>query len=223
MIIHKQQFTTMHSCEVQFLQNPKLGTSRFQQQSQARSQCAVWLSYALSVHSIQSSCSAYSICMNSFETTCRRKRGSNGMVDHPLQNSAAMQSGAVGRDGCSDAVGPHSRRSCMQTRQQSRVSRAGCTHAQQSGQMYRIIGYSHGDRPQMAIAGVHHICHITAGQMYEEHHYAAISDSQFAGSHRGRKRLSHEAPRRTILALEWSELVQIGCGKVRWLPNTANK
>ena len=75
----------------------------------------------------------------------------------------------------------------------------------------------------MAIAGVHHTCHITAGQMYEEHHYTAISDSQFAGPHRCRKRLSREATRRTLLALEWPELVQIGCCKVRWLPNAANK
>ena len=111
----------------------------------------------------------------------------------------------------------------MRTRRQSRVSRVGCTHAQQSGQTYRITGYSHGDRPQMAIVGVHHICHITAGQMYEGHHYTAISDSQFAGSHRGRKRLSREATKRTVLALEWLELVQIGRCKVRWLPNVANK
>ena len=48
---------------------------------------------------------------------------------------------------------------------------------------------------------------FTAGQMYEEHHYTAISDSQFAGSHRGRKRLSREATLRTVLALEWLELV----------------
>ena len=51
----------------------------------------------------------------------------------------------------------------------------------------------------------------------------SISDSQFAGSHRGRKRLSREATKRTVLALEWPELVQIGRCKVRWLPNTANK
>ena len=35
---------------------------------------------------------------------------------------------------------------------------------------YRITGYSHGDRPQMVIAGVHHTCHIMSGQMYEEQH-----------------------------------------------------
>ena len=75
----------------------------------------------------------------------------------------------------------------------------------------------------MAIAGVHHTCHITSDQMYEEQHYKAISDSQFAGSHRGRKHLSREAIRRTVLALEWPELVQIGHCKVRWLPNIANK
>ena len=86
-----------------------------------------------------------------------------------------------------------------------------------------IIGYSHGDRPQMAIAGVHHTCHLMSDQMYEEHNYTAISDSQFASSHRGRKCLSREATRRTELALGWPELVQIGRCKVCWLPSTANK
>ena len=51
----------------------------------------------------------------------------------------------------------------------------------------------------------------------------SISDSQFAGSHRGKKRLSCEATRRTVLALEWPEIVQIGRCKVRWLANAANK
>ena len=88
---------------------------------------------------------------------------------------------------------------------------------------YRITGYSHGDRPQMAIAGVHHTCHINAGQMYEEHHYTTISDSHVACPHRGRKRPSREAILRTVLALEWPELGQIGCYKVRWLPSAANK
>ena len=151
MMIHKQQFATMHSCEVQFLQNPKLSTGRFQQQSQARSQCAVWLSCALSVHSIRSSRSACLIHTNSFETTCCGKRRSSGMVDQPLQNFATMQSGVVGRDGCSDAVVPHSRRSRMQTQRRSQVSRAGCTHAQHCGQIteYRILAWRsppNGDR-----------------------------------------------------------------------------
>ena len=34
---------------------------------------------------------------------------------------------------------------------------------------YKITGYSHGDRPQMAIAGVHHTCHLKSDQMYEVH------------------------------------------------------
>ena len=51
----------------------------------------------------------------------------------------------------------------------------------------------------------------------------SISDSQFAGSHRGGKCLSREATKHTVLALEWPELVQIGRCKVRWLPYTANK
>ena len=50
-----------------------------------------------------------------------------------------------------------------------------------------------------------------------------ISDSHVACPHRGRKRLSREATLRTLLALEWPELVQIGRCKVRWLPNDANK
>ena len=51
----------------------------------------------------------------------------------------------------------------------------------------------------------------------------SISDSHVACPHRGRKRLSREATLRTLLALEWPELVQIGRCKVRWLPNAANK
>ena len=38
---------------------------------------------------------------------------------------------------------------------------------------YRITelsSHSHGDRPQMAIAGAHRTCHINVGQMYEEDH-----------------------------------------------------
>ena len=31
-------------------------------------------------------------------------------------------------------------------------------------------GYSHGDRPHIAIADVHHTCHIKSGQMYEDKH-----------------------------------------------------
>ena len=49
-----------------------------------------------------------------------------------------------------------------------------------------------------------------------------ISDSHVACPHRGRKRLSREATLRTLLALEWPELVQIGRCKVRWLPSDAN-
>ena len=70
------------------------------------------------------------------------------------------------------------------------------------GQLIIEQSYSHGDRPQMAIAGIHHTCHITSDQMYEEQHYIAISESQFAGSHRGRKHLSREVARRIVLALE---------------------
>ena len=75
----------------------------------------------------------------------------------------------------------------------------------------------------MAIADVHHTCHIIAGQMYEEQQSTAFPTPQFACPHRGRKRLSREATLRTVLALEWPELVQIRRCKVRWLPSTANK
>ena len=88
---------------------------------------------------------------------------------------------------------------------------------------HRITSHSHGDRPQMAIAGAHRTCHINVSQMYEEDHYTTISDSHVACPHRGRKRLSREATLRTLLALEWPELVQIGRCKVRWLPSVANK
>ena len=46
-----------------------------------------------------------------------------------------------------------------------------------NSQNYRIIelsSHSHGDRPQMAIAGAHRTCHINVGQMYEEDHYTTF-------------------------------------------------
>ena len=54
------------------------------------------------------------------------------------------------------------------------IEPTGCTLAQHYGQTYRIIGHSHGDRPQMAIAGVHHTCHLMSDQMYEEDNYTAF-------------------------------------------------
>ena len=83
--------------------------------------------------------------------------------------------------------------------------------------------YSHGDRPQMAIADVHHTCHIIQIKCTRKHNHTASPSPQFACPQRGRKRLSREAILRTELALEWPELVQIGRCKVQWLPNDANK
>ena len=109
-------------------------------------------------------------------------------------------------------------------RWRSRVSRTGCTHAQESGQTdYRITGYSHGDRPHMAIADVHHTCHIISGQCTRKHKCTASPSPQFACPQRGRKRLSREATLHTELALEWPDLVQIGRCKVQWPPSDANK
>ena len=48
----------------------------------------------------------------------------------------------------------------MQSRRRSRVSRVRMhTRTAQWTTDYNA-GYSHGDRPQMAIADVHHTCHI---------------------------------------------------------------
>ena len=47
----------------------------------------------------------------------------------------------------------------MQTRWRSRASRVRM-HARTAQWTKQITEYSHGDRPQMAIADVHHICHI---------------------------------------------------------------
>ena len=164
----------MHSCEVQFLRNPKLGIGRFQQQFQPRSQRVVWLSCALSVHSIRSSCSAYSICTISSETTRRGKRGSSGMVDHPLQNSIAMQSSVVGRDDCSDAVGPHKSKE-LHADAAAIASEPSRMHTRTAlWTRLHNTGYSHGDRPQMAIVGVHHSCHLMSDQMYEEQQSTAF-------------------------------------------------
>ena len=93
----------------------------------------------------------------------------------------------------------------------SRVSRSGCTRAQQSGQLiYRteLLAWRsppNGDRRCPSHLSHHFRSNVRGTTLY------SISDSQFAGSHRGRKRLSREATKRTVLALEWpAELVQIG-------------
>ena len=87
----------------------------------------------------------------------------------------------------------------------------------------QITGYSHGNRPQMAITDVHHTCHIVQIKCTRKHHYTASPSPQFAGPQRVRKRVSREATLSTLLALEWPELVQIGRYKVQWLPKDANK
>ena len=84
-------------------------------------------------------------------------------------------------------------------------------------------GYSHGDRPHMAIADVHHTCHIGQVKCTRKHNHTASPSLQFPVPQRGRKRLIREATLHTELALEWPELVQIGRCKVQWLPRTANK
>ena len=81
------------------------------------------------------------------ETTCRVDARTKWMMLHPLRISDSMQSGVSGRDGCTQSVGPHKSKDRMQMRRRSRVSRARCTHAQQSGQTDYNTGYSHGDRP----------------------------------------------------------------------------
>ena len=78
--------------------------------------------------------------------------------------------GVVGRDDCTDAVGPHSRRSLnADTAAIASEPIRMHTHTENWTNEY-ITGYSHGDRPHMAIADVHHTCHIMSGQMYEEEH-----------------------------------------------------
>ena len=77
--------------------------------------------------------------------------------------------------------------------------------------------------PPMAIADVHHTCHIISGQCTRKHKCTASPSPQFACPQRGRKRLSREATLHTELALEWPDLVQIGHCKVQWPPRTANE
>ena len=141
---------------------------------------------------------------------------------HPLRISASMKAGVVSRYDCSGAVGPHKSKNRMQMRRRSRVSRAGCTHAQNSGQTdynSRILAWR---SPPMAIADVHHTCHIISGQCTRKHKCTASPSPQFACPQRGRKRLSREATLHTELALEWPDLVQIGRCKVQWPPSDAN-
>ena len=59
----------------------------------------------------------------------------------------------------------------------SRVSRTGRSMHTAQWTTHRITDsdcHSHGDRPQIAIAGAHRTCHINVGQMYEEDHYTAF-------------------------------------------------
>ena len=151
-------------------------------------------------------------------------RGSAGqvMMMHPLRISASMKAGVVGRDGCSGAVGPHRSKNRMQTRRRSRVSRAGCTNAQQVDKQITELQTLAWRSPPMAIADVHHTCHIKSGQCTRKHKCTASPSPQFACPQRGRKRLSREATLHTELALEWPDLVQIGRCKVQWPPSDAN-
>ena len=98
------------------------------------------------------------------------KRGSSGMSITPCEFPTLQQSGVVGRDDCTMRWALTSRRSPRAARRRSRVSQSGCTHAQETGQQtdYR---YSHGDRPHMAIADVHHICHIGQIKCTRKHDY----------------------------------------------------
>ena len=84
---------------------------------------------------------------------------------------------------------------------------------------YRILAWR---SPPMAIADVHHTCHIISGQCTRKHKCTASPSPQFACPQRGRKRLSREATLHTELALEWPDLVQIGRCKVQWPPSDAN-
>ena len=134
-----------------------------------------------------------------------------------------MKAGVVGRDGCTMTVGPHKSKDHVQRRRRSRVSRAGCTHAQQVDKCrLQNTGYSHGDRPlwqsQTFITPVTSVRSHVRGTSLTDNF-----DAQFPVPQRGRKRLSREATLHTELALEWPELVQIGRCKVQWLPRTANK
>ena len=69
----------------------------------------------------------------------------------------------------------------------------------------KINRHSHGDRPPMAIAG----CHIKTSKMYDIMYKCNNPDSQFPGPNPGRKCLSRRVARRTVLALEWPEMIQI--------------
>ena len=109
-------------------------------------------------------------------------RGSAGQVNwmHPLRISASMKAGVVGRDGCSGAVGPHRSKNRMQKRRRSRVSRAGCTHAQQVDKQLTELQTLAWRSPPMAIADVHHTCHIKSGQCTRKHKCTASPSPQFA-------------------------------------------
>ena len=131
----------------------------------------------------------------------------------------------VGRsrqDGCSVAVGPHTSKDLHADAAAiaSEPNRMHTRTEQWTNKLqYRILAWR---SPPMAIADVHHTCHIISGQCTRKHKCTASPIPQVACPQRGRKRLSREATLHTELALEWPDLVQIGRCKVQWPPSDAN-
>ena len=141
---------------------------------------------------------------------------------HPLRISAAMQSGVVGRYDRSGAVGPHKSKdhNADAAAIASEPSRMHARKAQWTNRLqYRILAWR---SPPMAIADVHHTCHIISGQCMRKHKCTVSPSPQFACPQRGKKRLRRKATLRAELALEWPDLVQIGRCKVQWPPSDAN-
>ena len=150
------------------------------------------------------------------------KCGSSGSRCTPCEIPTLQQSGVVGRNGCTVAVGPHSRRSldADAVAIASEPSPDARAHSTVDKADYKILAWRsppYGNRRCSS-----HLSH-RSGQMYEDNHYIASPSPQFIVPQRGRKRLSREATMHAILALEWLELVQIGRCKVQWLPSDVNK
>ena len=151
------------------------------------------------------------------------KRRPGGFAITPYGFPLRLQSGVIGRDDLAQSVGPHSLRKCTQTLA-AIVSEPSRMHAR-TAQWTKLTvteilvwrSPPNGDRMCLS-----HLSHQFRPNVRGTT-LANNSDSQFACPRRGRKHLSREVARRTVLTLEWPELVQIGRCKVCWLPTTANK
>ena len=176
---------------------------------QARSQRAVWFHRSLEVHSLRSSRSASSICTIAPKPLVAWKRWTSEL-DAPPAN---FRLDAVGRSrqgrllrcgGPSQVEESHAEAAAIASEPSRMHTR---TAKWTNSQNYRILAWR---SPPMAIADVHHTCHICQVKCtrININKHLRVPSSHVRSE--AEKRLSREAILHTELALEWPELVQIG-------------